>query len=120
MNLSQILNYAEKNNCQTEINFAHSFIDRQAMRYDKPKSISKEHIRCEWDKKTQDESYVGIQIKTRWSTMYYWFICYHNEATQNTYHFDHAYNQNTGQTIRGRRRAFQLMDKIESQIKFSN
>lgn len=113
MQLSQILNYAEKNNCQTELNSAHSFIDRITMRYDKPKSISKEHVRCSSDKKTQHESYVGIQIKTRWSTIYYWFICYHTN-NDNEYHFEHSYNQNTGQTIRGRQKAYRLIDKIKT------
>jgi len=114
MTLSQILNYAEKNNCQTEIDFPQSYIDRTMMRIKKFKSISKHHVTYDWDIKTQDETHVGIQIKTRYSTMYYWFTCYNNETTPNTFHFDHIYNQNTGQTLRSYNKAFKLMDKIEN------
>jgi len=114
MNLSQILNYAKENNCNIETNFPQSYIDPTMMRIKKYESISKHHVRFDWDIKTQDETHVGIQIKTRWSTMYYWFTCYNNESHPDSFHPAHIYNQNTGQTIRSYNKAFKLMDKIEN------
>lgn len=114
MNLSQILNYAKENNCNIETDFPQSYIDPTMMRIKKFKSISKHHVNHDWDIKTEYDTHVGIQIKTRWSTMYYWFTCYNTKATQDSYHFDHIYNQNTGQTLRGFRKAFNLMNKIET------
>lgn len=112
MNLSQILNYAEKNNCQTETNFAHSYICPITRRYEKPESISIKHIQSSVNRETQNWSYVGIQIKTRWSTQFYWFVNY-DLSDSDFWHFEHIYNQNTGQTIRGWKKASQLMNKMQ-------
>ena len=82
----------------------------------RPKSISKEHLRFpDQDRKTQTRSYVGVEVKTRYSDQYYWFMTFDDINDPNAYwFFDHRYNRNTGQTIKKRGRVvWNLIDKIE-------
>ena len=112
MTLSQILNYAKQNDFQTELNFSHSYICPITRRYKKPESISIKHIQSTLNRETQNWSYVGIQIKTRWSIQFYWFVCY-DLLDSDFWHYEHTYNQNTGQTIRGWKKACKLMNKMQ-------
>ena len=115
MTITQILNFAENTNTRIELNGAHSYISR-AGRFDKPASISKEHVRFpNLDRETQELTYVGIEVKTRYSDQYYWFMTFDDVNDPDAYwFFDHAYNRNTGQSVKKKgQRVYNLIDKID-------
>ena len=128
MTISQILNFGKNTNTRIELNGACSYLkrtascisgeiyDKETNRMIKPKSISAKHLRFpEMDRQTQDRTFVGIEVRTRYSDQYYWFMTFDDVNDPDAYwFFDHAYNRNTGQSVKKKgQRVYNLIDKIE-------
>lgn len=121
MTIQEILNYGKNTNTPIELNGACSYLGRTAFCISgdlkkRPASICKNHLRFpNQDIKTQRHSYVGIEVKTKYSEQYYWFKTYSDINDENAYwFFDHAYNRNNGiSTYRKGKRVWNLIMKIE-------
>jgi len=128
MTITQILNFGKNTNTTIELNGARSYLKRTAScisgelydkatnRFIKPKSISAKHLRFpELDRETQNRTFVGIEVRTRYSDQYYWFMTFDDVNDPDAYwFFDHAYNRNTGQSVKKRgKRVLNLISKIE-------
>lgn len=117
MTINQILNYTQGTNTPFELQGAKSYIERHALRINKPASISTKHLRYpNLDVVTQNISYVGIEVKTRYSEQYYWFMTFDDVNDPDAYwFFDHAYNRNNGQITKKKgARVYKLIEKIEN------
>ena len=128
MTINQILNYSNETSTPIEMNGARSYLKKTAScisgefynketgRMIKPASISAKHLRFpNLDRETQELTYVGIEVKTRYSDQYYWFMTFDDVNDPDAYwFFDHAYNRNTGQSVKRKgKRVYNLISKIE-------
>tara|TARA_B110000858_G_scaffold185934_1_gene228573 strand:+ start:637 stop:1032 length:396 start_codon:yes stop_codon:yes gene_type:complete len=128
MTITQILNYSNETNTPIELQGAKSYLKKTAScisgeiwneetrRMIKPASISAKHLRFpDMDIETQDLTYVGIQVRTRYSEQYYWFKCFEDINDPDAYwFFDHTYNRNNGQITKAKgMRVYKLMEKIQ-------
>ncbi len=121
MTISQILNFGKNTNTRIDLNGACSYLCATASCVSgdllkRPASISKDHLRFpEFDRRTQDKTYVGVEVRTRYSDQYYWFMTFDDVNDPDAYwFFDHAYNRNTGQSVKKKgTRVYNLINKIE-------
>lgn len=128
MTITQILNYTQETNTPFELQGAKSYLKKTAScisgefynketgRMIKPASISAKHLRFpDLDRNTQNRTFVGIEVRTRYSEQYYWFMTFDDVNDPNAYwFFDHAYNRNNAQiTKKPGKRVRKLVETIE-------